>query len=284
MFEKEKIRKLNKEYRQSVKSIEEFVDIQNEIMQGSSERIIVSVEETEHIADGLMVLLGTLPELNVKSRNEVRIRFKKSSKFADKLASSGVLQYYRESKAFITPENDKIRFCRPQSLEEYLNIVKNIMEMTPVKFEPDAYAIMSSKLYEVFDNAVTHGKSDIGVFSYGNVLKDKFTFSVYDLGIGIQQNVNNFRKRDEDTRKTMEWALESGHSTKLVDYPRGAGFTLLESFIQANNGIILLCSDDMICRMTKNGRTFHKMRNRIIGTLFIMTIRADKDSVYSIRR
>lgn len=280
MFENKEY--LKREYRLSFSSIEEFVEIQNKIL-ASRERIIISAEETEYIADGLMVLLGTIPELSQKNKSDVRIRFRVNSKFEEKLASSGVLQYYKGSQATALSK-DKILFCCPTSLVEYLEIVKKVMKMTPVTFEEAAYSALSSKLYEVFDNAVTHGKNEIGVFSYGNIQNNKFVFSVYDLGIGIQNNVNNFVKKEYTTQQAMEWALAKGNSTKEVDYPRGAGFTLLESFVKANDGTMFLCSDDMICRIKRSGRTFHKMKHRILGTLLTITIKADWDSVYAIRR
>lgn len=285
MFEKESVDNLKREYRQSYASIEAFVDIQTKILDGNADTFIVSVEETEYIAEGLMILLGTFPELSVKNKKAVKVRFRSQSKFKDKLEASGVLQYYKkDGKGDIFSSDDKIQFCRPQTLEEYLGVVEKIMKMAPVKFEDDAYTTMSSKLYEVFDNAITHGKNEIGVFAYGDVSKDKFVFSVYDLGVGIQANVNEFTKENYSTREAMEWAMKSGNSTKRVDYPRGAGFTLLESFIKVNNGTMILCSDDIICKVTKKGKFYYKMKNKILGTLFIMNIRADRDSIYSIRR
>jgi len=286
MFDKERVKDLNREYRQSFSSIEALVELQNEILSGKDERFIVNTEKTEYIAEGLLVLLGTLPELSKKNKTDVRIRYRTPSKFAEKIIESGLLTYYKGNgrQQTLPPEEKKICFCRPESLEEYLDIVGKIMQMAPVTFDSGAYATMSSKLYEVFDNAMTHGKNEIGVFSYGSVQRNQFVFSVYDLGIGIQKNVNNFTEKNFDTKQAMEWALESGNSTKKVDYPRGAGFTLLESFVHVNNGTMFLCSDDMICKITKSGRAFYKMKHRMLGTLLVMSIRSDRSSVYSIRR
>lgn len=82
----------------------------------------------------------------------------------------------------------------------------------------------------------------------------------------------------------MEWALEGGHSTLVSDYPRGAGFSMLEEFVKRNDGKITLCSDDVVCVMHNGKRVFHRMKKKICGTLFIMNIKADSEYVYDLDR
>lgn len=272
--------KLVKQYRQSCAAIERLSHIQKQIQDSPAERVIIDVVDTTYIADGLLLLLAVLPDFSAIYGKSIVIRHNLNNKRMVKvLSDSGVLDYYKRDGK-IRAGRDSIPFMRTNDLAKYADLVKRIMELAPVQFNEKSYSTMFSKLYEIFINASTHGQNELGTYTYGNLKKDEFVFTIYDAGIGIKNNVNNFLKKDLSAQQAMEWALKSGNSTLISDYPRGAGFSLLEAFAYKNSGKITLCSDNIICIMENGQRTFRRMKTNIRGTLFIMNIKADSEYVY----
>ena len=272
--------KLGKQYWQSCAAIERLVYIQKQISDSSAKHVAINVMDTTYIADGLLLLLAVLPDLSAIYHKSIVIRYNRNNKKMVKvLSGSGVLDYYlKDGKKRVG--TDSIPFMKTNDVEQYASLVRRIMELAPVQFNDTSYSTMFSKLYEIFTNASTHGKNELGTYTYGTLKKDEFVFTIYDIGIGIKKNVNNFLGRDYTALEAMNWALKSGNSTLATDYPRGAGFSLLEAFAYKNSGKITLCSDNVICIMENGKRTFRRMKTDIRGTLFVMNIKADSEYIY----
>lgn len=276
--------KLRKQYRQSCAAIESLAYIQKQISDSSAEEISINVVDTTYIADGLLLLLAVLPDLSKIYKKSIFIRHNLNNKKMVKvLSDSGVLDYYKRDGQR-RAGRDGIPFMRTNDVEQYAGLVKRIMELAPVQFNEISYFTMFSKLYEIFINASTHGKNPLGTYTYGTLKEDEFVFTIYDIGIGIKKNVSDFLKTDLTAQEAMNWALKSGNSTLTTDYPRGAGFSLLEAFAYKNSGKITLCSDNVICIMENGKRTFRCMKTDIRGTLFIMNIKADSEYIYDMAK
>lgn len=275
--------KLDKQYRQTHAAIERLVALQQYIMDSAADRVIINVMDTTHIAPGLLPLLAVLPNFSRIYHKAIGIRYSQQNlKLTQLLNDSGVLAYYNNKNSNDKIEQDGISFRRTNDISEYAALVKRIMELAPVQFNEKSYSNMFSKLYEIFINAATHGKNELGTYTYGTLDSNGFVFTIYDVGVGIAQNVNTFLKSDYSGKQAMEWALTMGNSTSVTDYPRGAGFSLLETFVYKNSGKITLCSDDVICIMQDGVRRFWHMKNRIRGTLFIMNIKVDSEYIYDL--
>jgi hypothetical protein len=279
----EEVIRLDKEYRQSFNSIEKIVEIQNRILTSKCNRIVVDITQTSFISDALMILIASLPEFSKTGSKMISLRHTRNNeKMLKTLNNQGIFQYYKVD-GMGKGKEDSISFCKLQSMQDSEKLVRKIMQLAPVEFSEKAYATIYSKLYEIFINAETHGKNAIGTFCNGTMNKNsnQFVFSIYDCGIGITQNVNNYLKEDLTPRKAIEWALTRGNSTLVSDFPRGAGFTLLEDFVNLNNGKMTLCSDSIVCKMQNGQRIYHDLKNSIKGTLFIMNITADREYIYN---
>lgn len=276
--------KLGKQYRQSCASIERFSFIQKQILSSSAKRVVIDVMETTYIADGLLLLLAVLPDFSAIYGKSIVIRYNlQNSRMVKALSNSGVLDYYKKDGK-TRAGTDSIPFMRTDDVGKYADLVKRIMELAPVQFNEKSYTTMFSKLYEIFINAGTHGKNELGTYTYGTLRRNEFIFTIYDAGVGIKENVNHFLQKNYSAQEAMNWALKSGNSTLITDYPRGAGFSLLETFAYKNSGKITLCSDNIICIMEKGNRTFRCMKTNIRGTLFIMNIKADREYIYDMNK
>lgn len=134
--------------------------------------------------------------------------------------------------------------------------------------------ILHSRIFEIPNNALTHSNSKDGIICHGYYNnKNTFTFSIYDLGIGIPQSVRNYINENLTSIDALKWALEKGNTTKNSDYPRGLGFTLLEEFRKDFKGKISIITEDIIYNTRENGNSSFTKLNKIIkGTLFTLKI------------
>ena len=71
----------------------------------------------------------------------------------------------------------------------------------------------------------------------------------------------------------LKWAFEKGNSTKMGDYPRGIGFTLLEEFRKGFKGKITIITDNILYTARENGKSsFSNLNKNVKGTLFTLKI------------
>ncbi|MDD1777873.1 MAG: ATP-binding protein [Candidatus Helarchaeota archaeon] len=102
-------------------------------------------------------------------------------------------------------------------------------------------------IFEIFENAVEHSKTEKGIFACGQFFpkKRKLDFSIADLGVGIRNNLYEFNKLDLPAEKAIMWALEGNNTTRQREdgKPGGFGLKLIREFIRLNRGKIQIVSD-----------------------------------------
>ena len=100
-------------------------------------------------------------------------------------------------------------------------------------------------LHEIFNNAATHSRSKLGVFSCGQFFpnRNRLDFTVADLGIGIRENVNADPQRHMTAVEAISWAVQANTTTRTGGIPGGLGLALLCKFIGLNDGGIQIVSD-----------------------------------------
>lgn len=133
---------------------------------------------------------------------------------------------------------------------------------------------------EIFNNAVSHGRSSAGVFVCGQYYPNinRVRFSMADLGVGIRQNVSSFLNTAISGLDAIRWALERGNSTRL-GRPGGMGLYFLRNFIESNSGKLSIVSGDSIISLgeeeygMKTSRYFN-------GTYITLEINTNIPSVY----
>ena len=78
------------------------------------------------------------------------------------------------------------------------------------------------KVFEIYQNAVIHSESDIGVFVCGQSFprKKRLDFTIADAGIGIRETVRRYFENDRiGSVRSMQWALAPHHTTKRAVCP-----------------------------------------------------------------
>ena len=171
--------------------------------------------------------------------------------------------------------------------DEILEWVSKIATEAPVFMDDRLQNIFTTYIGEIFHNCHEHASAKYVVGSKYSKRSGKiYTFSIYDTGKGIPENVRLFQNNIElDDRKAIEWALGAGHSTaKNQSIPRGAGFNLLHSFAENNNGEIRILSGKCLyIYNSKTGRSFYELKENMVGTLFEMDIVCDPNHRYILK-
>jgi hypothetical protein len=107
---------------------------------------------------------------------------------------------------------------------------------------------------EVFENAVQHSETKLGIFACGQYFpnKKRLDFCIVDLGIGIRKNIYNYTGHDFSPIDAIDWALAEGNTTKRGRTPGGLGLKLLREFIELNQGRMSIISDAGYWELTRN--------------------------------
>ena len=275
----------------SQETMNSFAKMHQLIASSSSKEIIFDMTQYDYIHPIYAVLVASLIYLGDHYDKKVSIQHNPNNeKSRNFFGKAGIFEHFNQNMIEFNDDN-QVGFRRFYSLEQTYETVNAILDTAPVKLEPKLRASLFSKICEIFSNSFTHANSEIGVFCCGYINdQNDFSFSVYDAGIGVYENVKNYVKEYPeqynggklDYAASLEWAFNSGNSTQngKVDYPRGAGLHLLESFVKANKGNIYFTSQAGYCLIKENERKFVNLSNELIGTIFSMSIKADNNHIY----
>lgn len=102
-------------------------------------------------------------------------------------------------------------------------------------------------IFEIFENAVYHSKTRLGIFACGQYFPNKelLKFSIADLGIGMRRNLYECLNLDYAPESAISWALNGHNTTRqpIDGTPGGLGLKLIKNFIYKNGGEIMIISD-----------------------------------------
>lgn len=104
--------------------------------------------------------------------------------------------------------------------------------------------LFQQSLFEVFENAIFHSGSPIGVFVCGQFfpLKQRVDITIADAGITIPRKVNESLGWNLSATDALAWALKEGSTTKREGKPGGVGLKLLRDFVALNKGRLQIAS------------------------------------------
>jgi len=105
--------------------------------------------------------------------------------------------------------------------------------------------VFKQKIFEVFQNAVIHSESELGIFVCGQFFpqKQRLDLTIADAGIGIRESVRRYFNNPKIASvPAIRWALQEGHTTKKDKQPGGLGLKFLQDFVRLNTGRIHIVS------------------------------------------
>lgn len=260
---------LEESYKENKKSIIKMFEIQEKIF-NSNNNIQIDATKCEHIGATCLAILSSV--VLIARDKDIKIKFTKKSKLLNTLLENGFINIKHRTIG----ENNIIPLNKIENETDASVIIHKLIESSQLKkLEKDKKDTLYSRIYEIPNNALTHSNSEYGIVCHGYFNNKKtFTFSIYDLGIGIPQSVRRY-KEDESlsSKDALRWALEKGNSTKISDYPRGIGFTMLEEFRKEFKGKITIITEDIMYTTKDDGNTnYSNLKKKIVGTLYTLKI------------
>jgi len=103
-------------------------------------------------------------------------------------------------------------------------------------------------IFELFENAVTHSQTELGIFACGQFFptKQRLHFCLADRGIGIPGAIRNYLNVEMRAPEAIDWAMTGQNTTRLVSngVPGGLGLKIIRDFIVQNEGAIYVASDN----------------------------------------
>lgn len=278
---------INNNINLSVSDVQSVIDIQREVLEGKESTYILYFNEIKFINAAIAVIIGTLPIYANLLDKKVFFKFKEKEKESnvifDFMKKVGIYSHFVKTDSVNYIQQKALPFRNivdDDTMEEY---VDKIMDLAPIKMNQKASDILSSYIYEIYQNSFSHAESPIDVFSCGYWMKKGLVFSIYDMGMGIPENVRKFLGDDKTSIECVEWAFQEGTTTLDEEYvKRGLGLSRLEKFIRLNNGILSLYTDDVWCTIENGERKMSVLKSRIKGTLIIISIKADTEHIYCV--
>ena len=181
----------------------------------------------------------------------------------------------------------RLRLSDEGAFEEYVS--RQLGSTHIHRITDGASRIFKRKIFEVYQNAVIHSKSKIGIFVSGQFFprQNRLNFTVADAGIGIRGAVRRYFKKPRiGSVPALKWALEPSNTTmRGGPRPGGLGFQFLQDLSRMNKGKFQIASRfgfyefDGSCEFDDNRGTFRKMSRDFPGTaVTIMLNTADAAS------
>ncbi len=154
------------------------------------------------------------------------------------------------------------------------------------KMSKGASRVFKKKVFEVYQNAVTHSESELGVFVCGQFFlhRHRLNFTIADAGIGIRDTVRRYFDHPRiGSLPALEWALEPRNTTKYGSHPGGLGFEFLQKFARLNEGKIQIASRFGFYELNCDGEIFEEMETDFPGTAVTIGINTADEGVYFLK-
>lgn len=164
-----------------------------------------------------------------------------------KLIESRFLTRYRyrsiDGEGYTMMPFRRFRLADEGALEEYVQRLLTTISL------PDMSERMThrfrAKVFEVYQNAVIHSESEVGVFVCGRSFSSSslLHLTIADGGIGIRDSVRRYFKNHRiGSVPALKWALKRHNTTKRGSQPGGLGLQFIQNFTSLNQGRLRIAS------------------------------------------
>lgn len=261
-----------KKVRSNFEGYRNFIELWRLIQESSDVDFTINFEHTEIFEANLAAILGAIFDSSLEQQKRIGyVGFSKKIKDVFELNN------------FLTnPLNDLntihkgtvISFMKftPYKDIEFMEYVKNEMLSKP-KFPRHSKMLgkkINESIFELFENARTHGNCK-NIYTCGQIIKDdpstRLDFTIVDMGKTIKNNVNEYLRTDFSGSDAIEWALQSGHTTKTGNVSGGLGLDIIFEFIKLNKGRIQIVSSDGYLEYYNNIMDKKLFNNPFHGTI-----------------
>ena len=175
----------------------------------------------------------------------------------------------------------RLRLSDEGAFEEYIRRQfrgKGIPRMSKA-----AGRVFKKKVFEVYQNAVIHSESQIGIFACGQFFpqKSRLDFTIADAGIGIRGAVRrHFKNSRIGSIPALKWALKPSNTTKRGPQPGGLGLQFLQDFSRLNRGKIQIATRFAFYEFNRGAENFRKMSASFPGTAVTIEVNTADTATY----
>lgn len=153
--------------------------------------------------------------------------------------------------------------------ERYLTLNLFARKDLPV-MSPDAADNFRDSMLELFKNVMDHTTSSY-IFTCGQYFPKSHMlyYSIVDYGETIAYNVQKYHEKHHllPPKNALQWAVESGNTTKTGLDPRGIGLALIRLFVFENQGNFYLVSANETYEINKHRERFKQLDYSFPGTI-----------------
>lgn len=138
-------------------------------------------------------------------------------------------------------------------------------------------------ILEIFNNVKEHTCSE-KIYTCGQYFpKSSFLYlTIVDSGETIPYNVNRYHYNLGiiPPANPLEWAMKAGNTTRTAKTPGGLGLSLLQDFIELNEGKLYIVSGNETYEKTGNSNRHKYMEAPFPGTIVTVAFNLSDASVY----
>ena len=138
-------------------------------------------------------------------------------------------------------------------------------------------------ILEIFNNVKEHTNSK-RIYTCGQYFpkKNLLYFTIVDYGETIPYNVNKYCKKNNISlpENHLAWAIMPGNTTRLATTPGGLGLSLIQEFIDLNNGELYIVSGNETYEKYGDKEIQRNMKNPFPGTIVTVAINLSDKSTY----
>ncbi|MCU8035031.1 MULTISPECIES: hypothetical protein [unclassified Shewanella] len=197
-------------------------------------------------------------------------------KFGFRSVSNDIIPY-RKFDSIVHSERDVLRYLEADWLS------RNRLNLSL-----EVKASVLSSMWEIFANAFEHSHSRT-VHCCGSYDNKEKTLSllVGDTGQGIVVSICQFLRQTLEAKVALSWALVRGNSTYTANLkdsgttqPRGLGLHLLTQFVDINEGVMEIYTDNVFYRRENKLDIYEPAPINVHGSWVRITLRCKRDVLY----
>ena len=214
-------------------------------------KFIFDFKQVEWIEANLCAVLGAIIETNKTHGASFTFENFNNSYIENTLRNNGFLTYIKEKAGKPSVKHTGIPFQKfdlknEDELEEYIYKYVLTNHQVPEMSEGAQKKVYRS-IFEMYQNSVMHsGAQFIFVCGQYYKFKGRMALTMVEIGKTFKENVtsHNIKYAYYTGKQSIEWAVESGNTTKPASETGGLGLDLIREFLKINGGKLQIRSAD----------------------------------------
>lgn len=271
------------------RTYEQFGNLYELLITNYNKTVVIDMGKVDFFSANLFAVLGACLDSTIE-KNGHTVYFKNiNSKISALMARNKFGRAFSMKK-----QEDRFESCidyamfkaETEQLEEFEKyILLQIFNHKEIPLMSENYKNrIIDNFLEIFNNVIDHAEAKY-VYVCGQFFpkSQSFVFSIVDVGLTFEQKISNYFKicGKNPPMYSIEWALQSGNTTKL-DSPGGLGLTTLMDFLTRNKGSFSIISNNEFYEYNSKGERTILLGNFFPGTIVTIDVNLKDSNHYII--